>query len=110
MEATSGIVSYKKMFKEDFSPFPEDLKLSTLSCLYEKGFNLLLVVCGMDEVFFLRSDMENILQHTPDKSRQGKGFAEQCCGAQPRWDGDKQSQCKHSHKEPPEEGRYASEE
>lgn len=38
MATTSGIVSYRKMLTGDFSPFPENVKLSTLSYLYENGF------------------------------------------------------------------------
>ncbi len=38
LDATSGMVSYRKMLSGNFSPFPEGVKLSTLSHLYECGF------------------------------------------------------------------------
>ena len=38
LPTTSGMVSYRKMLTGTFSPFPENVSLSTLAQLYEQGF------------------------------------------------------------------------
>ncbi len=70
------------------------------------GRKFLLVVGGVDEFFVFGTDVEEVLQHSPDKGGQRESLVEECRGAQTRGDGDEQGQEKQEHKEPPEGGEF----